>query len=109
MTLDFDQMVTVPAMDVFSEGFVYTPFGGGAPSNQFGIFTELPANFDLIGGEVDVSSRNPTLDVRLADMPGAGVGLLQGDIVVLRSRTFEVIDIQLDGAGAAKLILQEVV
>jgi len=70
------------------------------------IRAEFDDNFHLVElvGDVDVTSTAPVLGVRLADLPSAPKA---GDTYLVRGQWYEVVDVRLDGSGAAHLFSVE--
>lgn len=109
-TPTFDEIVEGD-IDVFLEdaGVVvaYTSVSGVVLPDLVGIFTDGFVEVVTASSE-DVSSQELVLDVSLADFvsPAGSVFSPQaGDWFTLNDRTFEVVDVQRDGFGMAKLVL----
>lgn len=96
--------LTRAVRDTFPEAVVYTPAGGDAASIT-AVFDEAHEAVEFRDGQ-PVSTVQPTLWARLADLAAAPG---PGDTVTLSTsgRTFEVVDVQPDGAGGATLRLLE--
>jgi len=112
MSIDWDGLVLAPVMGVFGEGAatglpIYTPRGLPA-------FALADAVFDAEYEQVDVNpddgtastSRRPVLGVRVSLFPRPPA---QSDSVRIPStgKNYVVRDVQPDGHGHAKLMLQE--
>ena len=97
------------AARTFPEEVLYTPQGLSEIAIT-GVFRE-PFVASNPGGDMQVSSTQPTLDVVLADLPQAPSALPEGlgdRLVVSRLGTrFRVVEIEPDGEGMAKLYLHE--
>lgn len=81
--------------------------GGGVPAQEF--LAEIRAvvedEFDVVeSGEVSVSSRRPSIYVTLESLPRSPEE--QGDQVVVRGETFDVVTVQPDGQGGTMLTLK---
>jgi len=89
----------------FPEAYSYTPAGGVEVSGLTGIFRDESVQ-EPLGGERDLVSQKPTLDVRLSDLGGS---VDRGDLIAIDrlSRTFEIHDSQEDGEGLSTLVLLE--
>lgn len=104
--IDWDALVLAPVMGIFGEDQapVYTPRVGSAFALPDAVFDRqhLVVAIGEDGGEV--SSRMPVLGVRLARFPAPPV---QGDRVTIPAiaATYLVRDVQPDGHGHAKLLL----
>ncbi len=89
--------------DTFPEPIIYDP--SGTAQMLDGVFDEAHEAVEM-QGDVAVSSVAPVLWVKLADlvaMPTQGTALL----LTSSGRTFEISDVQIDGAGGASLMLLE--
>lgn len=102
--VDWDSLVLAPLQTVFGEPFTHLP-AFGAPLDASGIFDEAYREVDLAGG-MAVTTEHPVLGVRTSDFPSLP---LRGDQVVIPSRgkTYVIREVQIDGHGAAKLLLNE--
>lgn len=85
----------------FGEPVTFTPQGGAAASVS-GIFDATTEAIDLDTG-MPVRRARPQLGVRLADLPSAPE---EGDQVQVRGIDYVVVDVDEDGQGGAKLLLQ---
>lgn len=100
--VDWDALVLGPVHGVFAEAVVYLP-RGGAPYPTEGIFDEAYREVDLAGG-MAVTTETPVLGIRLSAFPR--VPLQDDQLQVVRTGiTFTIRETQLDGHGAAKLLL----
>ena len=97
------------ATRTFPEPVLYTPEGLSELAIT-GIFREAFVGIDL-GVESEVASLQPTLDVRLSDLPAlpsSKPGGLGDRLVVVRTGTrYRVANSQEDGEGMATLFLHE--
>jgi hypothetical protein len=102
--VDWDSLVLAPLQSVFGEPVTFLP-AIGQPIAVSGIFDEAYREVDLAGG-MAVTTESPVLGIRISDFP---VLPLQGDQVTVpsRAKTYIVREVQLDGHGAAKLLLNE--
>lgn len=88
------------------ERFTYTAAGGQTPVVVSGVFRDPHAFMDM-RSEVDLSTTQPTLDVRNAELP---VKPRAGDVVEalasrFSGRRWRVTDVVGDGEGMSKLFL----
>lgn len=114
MAVDWDAMVLGPVMSVFGEGEpedqaswpTYTPRGGLLFPLPDAVFDRAYAEVTLEGDGSEVTSRKPCLGVRAALFPNGDPA--QNDRVFIPSvpGNFIVKDVQADGHGHIKLILQ---
>lgn len=116
--MDFSRLVVAPNIGVFGKPLTITP-AVGSPYSAQGIWTVRHVDLALDDGEM-MTSRTLTMDVRLTDLP---VLPAQGDVVTLVADdqslfdgsaigdnvNFVIDDVNLDGGGAAKLILKRVI
>ncbi len=102
--VDWDSLVLGPLQGVFGEPVTHLP-ATGEPQAGSGIFAEAYREVDLAGG-MAVTTESPVLGIRTSDFP---VPPLQGDQVIVPriGKTFVIREVQLDGHGAAKLLLNE--
>lgn len=102
--IDWDTAVLGPLQGVFGEPITYLP-ALGDPVPATGIFDEAYREVDLAGG-MSVTTEHPVLGIRTSDFP---VLPRQGDQIVVpsRSKTYVIREVQIDGQGAAKLLLNE--
>jgi len=102
--VDWDSLVLGPLHSVFGEPVTFLP-AVGSPRAVHGIFDEAYREVDLAGG-MAVTTEHPVLGIRTSDFP---VLPLQGDQVNVPSRgkTYVIREVQIDGHGAAKLLLNE--
>lgn len=106
--IDWDVLVLSPVMGIFGEGQdqapVYTPRGGTAFTLPDAVFDRQFLAVTVAEDGSEVSSRMPVLGVRLAACP---VPPAQGDRVTIPSigATYMVREVQADGHGHAKLLL----
>lgn len=112
--IDWDALVIGPAVAIFGETVAYTPQSGETMAIT-GVFDEAYKPLLPLGGSMgrepldigmtgDTVSAGPVLGVRLADFP---VPPAQGDALVVRGTAFVVREVQADGHGAVKLLLNE--
>lgn len=90
--------------DTFGEEVAFTPLAGGASTSLKGIFNTRYQVVDPNGEQV-VSSNQPTLGVKLADLPAPPV---KGDFLLIREKQYQIHDSQEDGEGWLYLFLHEV-
>lgn len=112
MSLDFDALVNETCLAAFGEDepIVYTPPRGGASFPVRGVFQEsytalMPLGrgaLEAIGTLPSATGAMPVLGVRLADFV---VVPAQGGVVALKAGTYVVKEVQPDGLGWAKLLL----
>lgn len=102
--VDWDSLVLGPVQGVFGEPITFLP-AIGAPLSTTGIFDEAYREVDLAGGTA-VTTEHPVLGIRTSQFPALP---LQGDQVIVPSRgkTYVIREVQIDGHGAAKLLLNE--
>lgn len=102
--VDWDALVLGPVHGVFAEPVVYLPQGGSAVTTE-GIFDEAYREVDLAGG-MAVTTETPVLGIRLSAFPR--VPLQDDQVQVVRTGvTYTIRETQLDGHGAAKLLLNK--
>ena len=97
----FADLVNVATRDTFGEPATYAPQGGAAPVSLTAVFEE---NALVVSTELGVLIRSgrPGIGVVLADIP---VPPRRGDQVTIRSTAYKVQDVDPDGQGGAKLLL----
>lgn len=102
--IDWDAQVLAPLQAVFGEPVTFIPVLG-APYSAAGVFDEAYREVDLAGG-MAVTTEHPVLGIRTSAFP---VLPLQGDrlTVLSRGKTYVIREVQIDGHGAAKLLLNE--
>lgn len=90
------------AIATFGQTVVY--HGDGAnPVTLTGIFDAAHESVELDVAGVPVSTRQPELGLRLADLP---VAPQQGDHLEIDGTAYVVVDVRPDGQGGARLALQ---
>ena len=102
--IDWDALVTLPAVAVFGEPVIYTPAGGAPyPDPIMLVYDEGNKDLDLAGG-MGVNTSNPIVSGSLSLFPAPPS---QGDElqIVRTGETFVVKDVEEDGKGAVKLPL----
>lgn len=102
MPVPFDQLLIGPALAVFGEATTYTPAAGQVFTLQ-GAFLSAYKTVEFQDGAA-ASTQSPALDVRLSDFPAGAPA--PGDTVLVRGALYSVADVQPDGIGGAKLLLQ---
>ena len=102
--VDWDSLVLGPLQSVFGEPITFLP-AVGAPVAATGVFDEAYHEVDLAGG-MAVTTEHPVLGIQVSAFPSLP---LQGDRVTIASRgkTYVIREVQIDGHGAAKLLLNE--
>lgn len=102
--IDWDSLVLGPVQGVFGEPVMFLP-AIGSPLAVSGIFDEAYREVDLAGG-MAVTTESPVLGIRVSDF---SVLPVQGDQVTVasRSKTYVVREVQIDGHGGAKLLLND--
>lgn len=102
MAIDWDAVLLTPVVDVFGEPAMYTPKGGVAIPVTL-VYDEANKDLDIAGG-TGVNTSNPLASGRLSQF---GAMPLQGDslVIVRTGETFVVKDVETDGHGAVKLML----
>lgn len=86
----------------FGEEAVYTP-AAGSPVTIRGIFDEDHVELDMTTGAA-VTSSSPVLSIRASDLVAAPK---RGDSVLVRGRTFAVVDWRPDSEDGGLVILRE--
>jgi hypothetical protein len=86
----------------FGEDVAFTP-AGGAPVTIRAVFDEDHVAVDPDTGAA-VTTAGPTLGLRLSDLAAAPG---RGDTVVVRSRTFKIVDWHPDSEGGGIAVLHE--
>ncbi len=100
--IDWDKAVLAPVMAVFGEQVTYMP-AGGAPFMITGVFDAQYKGVDFAGG-MDVQTDMPVLGIRLAEFPV--IPRQKDQLRIERTgELFAVREVQPDGHGAAKLLL----
>jgi hypothetical protein len=104
--IDWDLLVLARLQGVFGEPVTYLP-AIGSPRAVSGIFDEAYREVDLAGG-MAVTTQSPVLGIRTSEYLSLP---LQGDqfVVPSRNKTYIVREVQIDGHGAAKVLLNEAV
>lgn len=102
MAIDWDKMLLGPVINVFGEGVLYTP-RAGASFDVTLVYDEANKDLDLAGG-TGVNTSNPLASGRLSDFPAQPQ---QGDTLLIKrtGESFVVKDVETDGHGAVKLML----
>lgn len=94
--------------DVYGESVTYTPASTGVAESISAVF-DAAAEVVQIQGGVEVSARTPVLDVVLADLlvhpKGRAVGSSDRDLVTVGGVSYQVVKVEPDGQGWARLIL----
>lgn len=102
MPVDFDSTLLAASQTAFGEPVTYTA-AGGAPLALTGVF--LAAYKDVTFSEgAAVTTVRPVLDMRLSAF--GAIAPAQGDRVTVRGAVYNVADLQPDGIGGVRLILQ---
>ena len=112
--IDLDALVIGPCIAVFGQDVVYTAAADGVARPMTAVFDEEYLSLSPLGAGMDdrmgmpsnITSAKPVLGVQLSQL---AVTPMQGDgvLIVLTGQTFTVVEVQPDGHGAAKLILNE--
>ena len=112
--IDLDRLVIGPCIGVFGQPVRYIALADGISRPITAVFDEeylaltpLGAGLDdRMGMPSNITSAKPVLGVQLSQLP---VTPQQGDGVVILATgaAFTVVEVQPDGHGAAKLILNE--
>jgi hypothetical protein len=100
--IDWDKAVLGPVMAIFGESVMYQP-ASGASFSITGVFDEAYRGISLAGG-TDVPSVMPVLGVRIVEFsafPKRGDRLT----VIRTNETFVLKEVEPDGHGDAKLLL----
>ncbi|MCP4352294.1 MAG: hypothetical protein GY795_43100 [Desulfobacterales bacterium] len=100
--IDFDKLVAKPCLKTFGQIALYKPQGRDA-FNINGIFDAAHTVIES-DGLAEYSTTRPMFDVSLADFP-ATVEPVQGDLIEISGANYKVVDIQPDGVGMVKLLL----
>lgn len=102
MPIDWDRMVIRPTVRVFADDVLYTPAGGVSFPISL-VYDEANKDLDLAGG-TGVNTSNPLASGSLSDFPTPP---LQGDMlkIVRTGESFKVKDVEADGHGGVKLML----
>lgn len=96
-----DRLNRAERSSAVAEEVTYTPVGGG-PATVRAVFELEPIDVDPETG-VMVASAEPTIEVRVADLPAAPT---RGDVVVARGTSYEVAESPPPGGTWALLRLQ---
>ncbi len=119
MAIDFDELVLKPAIAVFGEpsaapgtpAIAYQPADGSPVFYVDGVFDDAHVTESFEEG-APVSTTHPVLGVRLAQFPADHQPFADGDdgdqVGPIRGVIYRVIDVNPDGHGWAKLVLQRV-
>src|SRR5260364_152904 len=104
MSIDWDDAVIAPVMDVFGEAVTYRP-KDGAPFEITGILTEAYLEVDAVGDAVPMSGQQSRLNVRLSAF--MEIEPQPGDTLTVRrtGQTYWVREVRPDGHGGACLRL----
>src|SRR5471032_2908071 len=97
-------MVVGPTVGVFGEPVIFTPAGAAPYPDPINlVYDEGNKDLDLAGG-TGVNTSNPLASGSLSDFPTMP---LQGDtlLIVRTGETFIVKDVESDGHGSVKLML----
>jgi hypothetical protein len=102
MAIDWDKVLLGPVINVFGEGVLYTP-QAGASFDVTLVYDEANKDLDLAGG-TGVNTSNPLASGRLSDFLTQPQ---QGDMLMIKrtGESFVVKDVETDGHGAVKLML----
>ncbi len=95
------KLAQAAGLSTFGEDVTFEP-AGGAPVAARGIFNDSHVRLDLSTG-AQVSSNDPMLELRLADIPR--IPLANRDTVVVRGQRYSIRDVQKDSDGMAQLLL----
>jgi hypothetical protein len=99
-----DRVLRSQSRSSLAEPFTYTPAGGSTVTTTpdgrplRGIFEPDPVELDP-GTQIMVRTRNPVLQVRLADLPGGASN--EGDQVTVRGGSYVVRDVEDNGLDAS--------
>lgn len=96
----WDALVLGPLQSTFGEPVTFLPASGGSFAVN-GIFDEAYREVDLAGG-VAVTTEHPVLGIRTSAFQ---VLPKQGDQFTIRGANYTVREVQVDGHGAAKVLL----
>lgn len=102
MAIDWDKVLLAPVVGVFGEPVRYIP-RLGSPFDVVLVYDEANKDLDLAGG-TGVNTSNPLASGQLSSFPTTPV---QGDTltIVRTGESFKVKDVETDGHGAVKLML----
>jgi hypothetical protein len=89
--------------DEFGVDASYTPLAGGGPTAIKAIF-DAAAQALEIGLEVAIQSTAPQVWVRTSDLASGG---RQGDTFVIDGTTYKAVDVQPDGTGMTRVMLEK--
>lgn len=102
--VDWDALVLSPLQAVFGEPVTFIS-ASGSPFTGMGVFDEAYREVDLAGG-MAVTTETPVLGIRLSAFQSPFQAVpLQGDKLFIRGRNYVIREVQVDGHGAAKLLL----
>lgn len=102
--VDWDALVLGPLQQVFGETVTFMP-ATGTPFAGTGIFDEAYREVDLAGGEA-VTTECPVLGIQTSAFQSPYQALpRQGDSLFIRGSTYVIREVQVDGHGGAKLLL----
>ena len=105
---NFDGFINAPAINIFGEDVVLIPLNDSfVPFTIKGDFHEdyKEVSNNVIG--VDINSSELVIFIRNADLPDNYQDIKQGDKIVIKAKTYEIIAIQPHIVGGKKLILHE--
>ena len=107
MAIDWDRFVIHPTTGVFGEAVNYRPTGKPA-FDLSGVFDDAYHSINLIEGTPVMNTSTPIVGVRLADFP-QGLEPRKGDMLLIKrvNTIYKVKDVNPDGHGHAKLMLNE--
>jgi hypothetical protein len=105
MAVDWDANVLAPCAEVFGEPVTYTP-ANGSPFPITGVFDEAYHEVVMLDNGPAITSESPVLGIRYAEFP-TGHPPRKGDtlLIVSANTIYTVKDVQPDGHGHAKLML----
>ena len=103
MAVDWDALVGRPTVAIFGEPVIWID-GTGAPMFLTGVFDSAYRPVVSLGDYTDVSitTLSPVLGIQLTEWP---VRPFQGQQLEIRGRIYSVKNVEDDGHGHAKLIL----
>lgn len=106
---DHDNFINRPCQAIFGRQIQYIPSNDKiAPFQIRGDFHESYVDISLkVITEADISSSKIVLFVRLIEFPTNYKQALQGDIVVVSDKEYQIVDIEPHIPGSHKLILHE--
>lgn len=109
MGVDWDTLVIGPTVGTFGDQVVYTPAAGGSFSIT-GVFDRAFLEVTMLDSSIGSTVEAPILGVQLSQFTALGQALpIQGDTVtiVTTNTLFKVKEVQTDGHGWAKLVLNQ--